>query len=116
MNEKLLYVLAGYDNAAEKRILDIQNKLYDKGFFGFHTKNIPQHITLGSFPSENEHELTHTLKRLSASVRAFDVIFSHIGIFSGGKVLFVSPDCSRNLAELKENFGSSFGWAPHSTL
>jgi hypothetical protein len=46
MKDKFLCVMAGYDDNTENKLSDIQNKLYEKGFVGNHTKNLPQHITL----------------------------------------------------------------------
>lgn len=116
MENKSLYVLAGYDDHTEHYLANIQNKLYDNGFCGVHTKNIPQHITLGSFPLEKESELIELLENLSQTVKTFEVTFNHIGIFNGSKVLFVAPDCNTELLNLKENFGNSFGWTPHTTM
>ena len=84
MADKALYVLAGYDDATEMRLAALQNKLYEHGFTGTHTKNIPQHITLGSFPTEKERELTELLQKLSEEGSSFDVTFNHVGIFAGG--------------------------------
>ncbi len=50
---KALYVLAGYD-AAESYLAGIRNKLYEAGFTGTQTKNIPMHITMGLFTTERE--------------------------------------------------------------
>ena len=52
--EKALYVLAGYDDKTEEYLSNIQSKLYECGFLGTHTKNIPQHITLVSFPIDKK--------------------------------------------------------------
>lgn len=30
--------------------------------------------------------------------------------------MFIAPDCSRALLNLKEEFGSSFRWTPHTTM
>lgn len=30
--------------------------------------------------------------------------------------MFIAPDTSRNLLDLKECFGSSYNWTPHTTL
>ena len=83
---KALYVLAGYDDNTEKYLSGIQNKLYESGFVGTQTKNIPMHTTLGSFPCEKEEELVEYLKKLSAEEKAFDVTFNHVGMFGGGAV------------------------------
>ena len=56
MSDKALYIMAGYDDKTEKYLANIQNKLYENGYIGTHTKNLPQHITLGSFPTDKEEE------------------------------------------------------------
>jgi len=113
---KALYILAGYDDNTEKYLSGIQNKLYESGFVGTQTKNIPMHTTLGSFPCEKEEELVEFLKKLSAETKAFEVTFNHIGIFGGGNVLFIAPDANHRLLDLKEKFGSSYNWAAHTTM
>lgn len=116
MSNKALYVLAGYDNKTEEYLSSLQNRLYEDGFTGTHTRNIPMHITLGSFPTDKESELTDCLKNISKDLSAFDITFNHIGIFSGGKVLFAAPDANYSLLELKQKFGDIYGWAPHTTI
>ena len=116
MSDKALYILAGFDDGTGARLCALQSKLYSKGFRGVHTKNIPQHITLGSFPSEMENELTEKVRVLSNTVETFEVSFHHIGLFPGSKVLFAAPGCNEQLLKLKENFGGSFGWTPHATI
>ncbi|MBE6616960.1 MAG: 2'-5' RNA ligase family protein [Ruminococcaceae bacterium] len=116
MSEKALYVLAGYDEITEMHLANIQNTLYEHGFTGTHTKNIPQHITLGSFPTEKEAELIGLLRKLSIDVPSFEITFNHIGIFGGARVLFVAPDSNDQLLKLKEMFGSSYNWTPHTTM
>ncbi|MDO4739345.1 MAG: 2'-5' RNA ligase family protein [Eubacteriales bacterium] len=116
MAEKLLYVLAGYDAPTEQKLQAWQNRLYAEGFVGTHTKNIPQHITLGSFPTQAEERLCALLQETAAQIKAFPVTFNHIGVFGGGKVLFVAPDVNHALLDLKERFGESHGWTAHSTL
>lgn len=92
MSDKALYVMAGYDDKTEYYLANIQNKLYERGFIGTHTKNIPQHITLGSFSIDKESELKNILQELSKQIKPFEITFNHIGIFGGSKVLFVAPD------------------------
>ena len=116
MADKAIYILAGYDCDTEQYLSSLQNVLYEAGFSGQQTKNIPQHITLDAFPVELEQELTARLQVLAKDTRAFSVAFSHIGIFSGSRVLFVAPDTNRELLELKEKFGPSEGWTPHTTM
>lgn len=116
MEDKFLCVMAGYDEPTEKELVALQRKLYDKGYVGEHTKGIPQHITLGTFEVSREREIKELVKAVSESTEAFHITFSHIGLFTGGKVLFIAPDMNRELLELKEKFGESRGWAPHTTM
>ena len=39
-----------------------------------------------------------------------------MGIFGGSSVLFIAPDPNRGLLELKERFGDSYNWTPHTTM
>ena len=116
MADKALYILAGYDSDTERCLSSMQNELYEKGFSGQQTKNIPQHITLDSFPCGQEQDLIDRLQSLAGKMCEIPVTFSHIGIFGGSKVLFVAPDTNRELLELKEKFGSTEGWTPHTTM
>lgn len=116
MENKFLCLMAGYDNDTENHLAGIQKKLYAVGLTGQHTKNIPQHITLQTYPPEQEAEVVQMLQKIAAEVKAFDVCFSHIGIFTGGKVLFIAPDKDTDLIALKEKFGPSFDWTPHTTM
>ena len=116
MSNKALYIMAGYDDKTEKYLANIQNKLYENGFIGTHTKNLPQHITLGSFPIDKEDELKNLLQELSKQINPFEITFNHIGIFGGSNVLFVAPDPNYELIELKERFGDNYNWTPHTTM
>ncbi len=116
MADKALYVMAGYDDDTEKILAGIQNKLYEQGFVGRHTKSIPQHITLGSFPVEKEEEMKEMLQKLGETKKSFEISFNHVGVFGGSNVLFIAPDSNKKLLELKEKFGESFGWTPHTTM
>ena len=68
MTNKALYILAGYDDKTENYLSNIQKKLYEQGFIGTHTKNIPQHITLGSFSVNEESMLIDLLQELSKKI------------------------------------------------
>ena len=116
MENKFLCLMAGYDNDTENHLACIQKKLYAAGLTGQHTKNIPQHITLQTYPPAQEAEVVQILQKIAAKTKAFDVCFSHIGIFTGGKVLFIAPDKDIGLIALKEKLGSSFDWTPHTTM
>ena len=116
MDNKFLCVLAGYDDENEKYIAQLQDNLYKKGFVGTQTKDIPMHITMGTFDTQQEKQLVEQLERIADVTAPFEVNLSHIGIFSGGKVLFITPDINGNLLKLKENFGDISNWTAHTTL
>ena len=56
------------------------------------------------------------LKHIALETPSFDVTFNHIGIFGGGRVLFIAPDASHAMLQLKEAFGSSDNWTAHTTM
>lgn len=116
MDKKFLCVMAGYDEATENYLAGIQQKLYDRGYIGEHTKNLPQHITLGTFALEREEEIQELVCSVAQEAKSFSITFNHVGIFGGAKVLFVAPDPNQSLLELKQLFGNSYDWTPHTTL
>lgn len=118
MADKALYVLAAFDGETEKSLAGLQNRLYRQGFSGTQTRNIPMHITLGSFPTEKEDEIKAALEMAAAQCGPAEVTFSHVGLFGGAdrNVLFIAPDVNRALLALKERFGPGEGWTPHTTL
>ena len=116
MQDKFLCVLAGYDDETECRLSSFQNSLYDAGFTGTQTKDIPMHITVGRFPVEEEESAASLVRRAAAVTQPFEVSLSHVGMFAGSQVLFVAPDGKRELLELREHFGASHGWVPHTTM
>ena len=116
MEQKALYVLAGFDPETEQKLANLQELLYEQGFTGLQTKNIPMHITMGAFPVTQETELVQKLVSLAQSTAAFPVNFQHIGIFTGAKVLFAAPDAGEPMLQLRKQFGDCDGWTPHTTL
>ena len=121
MANKALYILAGYDDRTEKNLSGIQKKLYDQGFSGLQTRDIPMHFTLGSYPVEQEDELKARLARIAETHKAFDTSFNHVGLFRlpQNNVLFIAPEISREMLALKDEFRDSrdqFYWSPHTTM
>ena len=64
-NDKFLCIMAGYDNATEARLSALQQRLYDAGFVGTHTKNIPQHATIGFGDCANEAEMIEKVRQVA---------------------------------------------------
>lgn len=121
MADKALYILASYDDRTEEILSGIQNKLYDQGFSGLQTRDIPMHFTMGSYAAEQEEELKKRLEKIAETHRAFDTAFNHVGLFRlpENDVLFIAPEVSREMLALKDKFGDSrdqFSWSPHTTM
>ena len=116
MADKILCILAGYDGKTEARLCALQNRLYESGFTGTHTKNLLQHITLGTFPAEEEQALCQRMRQAAGECRPFPLSFNHVGIFGGSKVLFAAPDATPELLQLRGHFGPALGWTAHNTL
>ena len=108
--------MAGYDSQSEQQLVSFQNSLYQAGFDGTQTKNIPMHITMGTFPVEEEDKACALLRSIAADTQPFEISVSHVGVFAGSKVLFAAPDGRRELLALRERFGESHGWVPHTTM
>ena len=118
---KILCILAGYDIGTDYELQGIQDSLYDMGFEGVQTKDIPMHFTLGTYDPEQEEELKERLVKISESTEEFDVEFNHVGLFRlpSNDVLFLAPEVSREMLSLKDNFLDSkdqFSWSPHTTM
>ena len=121
MAGKALYVLAGYDDRTETILSGMQDKLYELGFSGIQTKNIPMHFTLGSYSPDQEEVLKERLLKISDTHESFPVSFNHVGLFRlpENDVLFVKPEVSREMLELKDCFYDSqdqYNWSSHTTL
>ena len=121
MPGKALYVLAGYDDETEKRLSEIQKRLYEQGFSGVQTKDIPMHFTMGSYAPAKEAELKERLQRIAGTHKAFTAEFNHVGLFRlpANDVLFVAPEVGREMLSLKDEFADSedeFSWSPHTTI
>ena len=121
MDNKSLYILAGYDDDTEKVLSGIQNRLYESGFDGFQTKNIPMHFTLGSYGTGREEELMERLQKTAEEQKAFEVSFTHIGLFRlpANDVLFIAPEVNKEVLRLKDRFSDNkdqFTWSAHTTM
>lgn len=115
MTGRFLCAMACYDAAGEALLGGWQQRLYDAGFKGEQSRDIPQHITLGTFPVDAVERAVSAV-RTAAAMAPFAVSISHMGMFAGGRVLFAAPDVNRELLTLRERFGDSAGWVPHSTM
>lgn len=114
--DKILCVLARYDAQTEACLAGLQQSLYDRGFVGTQTKDIFMHITLGTFSPADESMLIERMRAAASDFHPIEITFNHIGIFGGSQVLFAAPDPNVKLLALKDLFGASDNWTPHTTM
>ena len=120
MQDKALYLLAQFDDEAQKTLEDYYDILVRNGFVGNQTKNIPYHFTLGSCEVDREEHLMDRLEEVCSNTECFDISLSYIGLF-GQNVIFIAPSMNVELLNLRQSFftNSSRGchkWAAHATL
>ena len=120
MKQKLfLTVMAVLDDETQRRMNDLQQRIFSLGLVGTQTMGIPFHISLGSFPVEKEGEVLRNMYRTTEKTAAFPIRFAGLSTFSD-RVLFLKPEFSESLAALHAPFDGSyadgFPWTPHATL
>jgi 2'-5' RNA ligase len=120
MDEKVLCVLALFDEATNEKLESLHETLYQQGFIGTQTKNIPYHFTIGTYQTSQEAMLINLLDQVGRNTKYIDLRLNHIGLF-GLKVLFIEPNMNYELLDLQRNFFEECTkgyhmWAAHATL
>jgi 2'-5' RNA ligase len=121
VEEKRIYLLAQFDEAAQQRLAGIYDELVRAGFLGKQTPGVPYHFTLGSFEVGSEREVLERAREVCRRTSAFDISFSHIGLF-GLKVLFAAPAMNGELLGLHDALAPDepaigvHNWVAHATL
>ena len=113
---KRLFVMAGFDPETERRLQDWEDSLERIGRPGQQTKDVPHHISLGTYPPAMEEQVKAMVIQAARETAPFPVAFQHLGIFGGGRVLFAAPCVNHALLDLKERFGPGDAWTAHATL
>ena len=120
MAEQFLTLMAEYSPEDQQRISLWYDAIQQAGFTGTQTRNLPHHISLATFPLEQEEEARALTECVAAEFAPVEVHLSHIGLFAGGKVLFAAPDISPALTALRNACGNGLmnghPWSPHTTL
>lgn len=118
-NKKFLTVMAVFDEATQKRMLDIQNAIISTVGQGTQTMGIPFHITLGSYSTNELERIISSIKRVADETKPFEIGFSGQDSF-GDRVLFIKPNINDELLRLRSFFESDYAngyeWIPHATL
>ena len=120
MAEQFLTLMADLDEEAQARMSGWYHSLQEAGFNGVQTPGLPYHISLSTFPLEQEKEASGIARKAAAEFAPVPVHVSHIGMFAGGKVLFAGPEKDSELAALQEACRSDapqqYPWTPHATI
>lgn len=120
MAEQFLTLMADLDDEAQALLSGWYHSLQEAGFVGVQTPGLPYHISLSTFPLEQEKEAAKIARKAAASFASVPVHISHIGMFAGGKILFAAPDKDAELTTLQEACRSSapqrYPWTPHTTI
>ena len=121
MAETFLTLMADYCEADQQRMSVWYDALQNAGFTGTQTPGLNHHISLATFPLEQEAEAIALTRAVAARFASVDVAIRHVGVFPGGKVLFAAPDMSPELIALQSACADSrplngYAWTPHTTM
>jgi 2'-5' RNA ligase len=120
MQDKVLSLLAIFDSATQDRLGDYYDILFQNGFIGTQTKDVPYHFTLGSRSVDYEEQMINELNIICSETPCIDISLGYIGLF-GQRVIFVAPCMNFELQKLQNRFFDDCGngchkWAAHATL
>ncbi|MDE5547834.1 MAG: 2'-5' RNA ligase family protein [Clostridia bacterium] len=117
--EKFLTVYAVLDEATQKELTQLQNRILKKYPQGTQTMGIPFHISLGSFPVSSTDDLIQRIGNSIEECSSFPIKLQSLGHFNHS-VIFVEPEVNEELLALRErfdgNFADGFSWHAHVTL
>ena len=121
MDEKKIYLIAELDEASNKKLAGIYDRLFSIGLIGEQTKGIPYHFTLGSFAPECQKQVFEHTQEICSKTKAFEINLGHIGLF-GLKVLFIAPSINIELLKLygdltpDKSINGVHNWVAHATM
>ncbi len=120
MAEEFLTLMGDLDGDSQARMSAWYGALREAGFTGKQTPELPYHISLASFPLDQEGEAVERVRKTAAAFSPVSVHFSHMGVFPGGRVLFCGPERNPGLDALHAACElyphPKYPWTPHATL
>jgi len=120
MAEEFLTLMADLDDDTQARMAAWYDALKKEGFIGEQTPGLSYHISLASFPLDQEQEAIALAREAAEHFAPFPVHFSHVGLFAGGRVLFIAPERCPELDALhgacERHPDPKRPWTPHMTL
>ncbi len=120
MTEQFLTLMADLDGEFQERLSVWYHILQQEGFTGTQTPGLPYHISLSTFPLDQEKNAVEIAQKAASEYTPIAVHYSHIGLFAGGKILFAAPEKNSELIALHEACKSDapqqHPWTPHTTI
>lgn len=120
MAETFLTLMADYCEADQQRMSVWYDALQEASFTGTQTPNLNHHISLATFPLEQEAEAIALARAVAARFAPVDVAIRHVGVMPGGRCLFAAPDMSPGLVALQKACDNGplngYPWLPHTTM
>lgn len=118
--EKFITVMAVLDDRTQQLLQQLQNDLEQRYGTDTKTKDIPYHITLGSYPVEQTDEIVSRITAVAERSRSFSVKLNGLGHF-GNTVRYIDPEINEPLKALHMYFDSDYAngysdWVPHITV
>lgn len=115
--KEFLVVLGVLDEKAQQYLSQFQN-LFDKtNLVGCHSRDIPYHVTLGSYAVFDKQNLVYRLDTYCG--KQFVLRYNKIGIFPNS-VVFAEPDVNSNLMQAHQSFDNNYAdgypYFAHTTL
>ena len=118
--EKFITVMAVLDDTTQELLDSIQCDLEQQYGIDTKTKDIPYHITLGSYAVEETDVIVARIKEVANNTSCFELKFNDLDHF-GNMVRFLRPEISKELLDLHQHFDSDYAngypeWMPHATV
>ena len=118
--DKFITVMAIFDGKTQKKFEELNGLMKEKFGADGKTKDIPYHISLGSYAPEEKEQIVERIKQVAREIKSFPVIFEGLQHF-GNVVRFMKPRMSEELMNLHLHFDNDYAngypeWAAHATV
>jgi len=118
--EKFITVMAILDDQTQDIMESMAKDMFQLYGSDVKTKDIPYHISLGSYAPEDTEMIVERIKQVAKETKPFEIKLLGLNHF-GNKVRFLEPELSDELMNLHLHFDSDYangypGWMPHATV
>lgn len=118
--DKFITVMAVLDDQTQEIMENMAQDFLQQYGPDVKTKDIPYHISLGSYAPEEAEEIAKRIQRVAKETKLFEIKILGMNHF-GNKVRFLEPEISEDLMNLHLHFDSDYangypGWVPHATV